>query len=291
MRDGGNCRLLDRHRAVGQEHTTTNEHKRMSAAMGIRLAIANQKGGVGKTTVSMGLAGVLAEEGERVLLIDMDQQGNLSSVFIDNIHMVQPTIADVLIRDADIRQTIRTTAFSGIDILPANLDLANLDSALAGDDDAQFYLIESLQEVLAEYSFMLIDCPPNLSRATRMALVAAQGLIIPIECQEWAVKGSAQLENYIDRVNRRANPGLKILGYVINKYDARRSLESSYNRVLRETFPNKMFASEFNNNVQYTESATLRMPINFYAPHSRQADCFRRFAREVRDHVKKEQIA
>lgn len=259
--------------------------------MAYRIAIANQKGGVGKTTISMGLAGVLSEFGKKILLIDMDQQGNLSSAFLDNIHGLERTVFDLLIEEAEISQVLYKTQIDNIDILPANLALSDLDIRLAGDDDAQYYLLEALQEIDANYDYIIIDCPPNLGRATRMALVAANGILVPIECQEWAVKGSSQLDAYVEKVKKRANPHLEILGFVINKYDPRRSLESTYNQALKQKYGEKIFRTEFHNNVQYTEAATARLPINYYLPSSKQAELFRTFINELMPYVEKNKVA
>jgi chromosome partitioning protein len=259
--------------------------------MSYHIAFANQKGGVGKTTLTMGTAGVLSEMGKSILLVDMDQQANLSSAFIDQVHTLSPTVADMLIDDEDVGNIIRQTEFDGIDLIPANLALSDLDTRLAGDDDAQFYLLESLQDISDRYDYILIDCPPNLGRATRMALVAAHGLLVPIECQEWAVKGSSQIQTYVDRVRRRANPDLRVLGFVINKYEKRRSLETTYNQVLRDTYLDQIFRTEFNNHVQYTEAATAKQPVNYYLPKSTQANVFREFTKELLSYVEKEQAA
>jgi chromosome partitioning protein len=259
--------------------------------MAYRLAIANQKGGVGKTTISMGIAGVLAETGKRVLLIDMDQQGNLSSSFINNIHDLPKTIYDLLIDSAEIGDIIYKTKVDNINILPANVSLSDLDTKLAGDYDSQYNLIEAVNEINGAYDYIVMDCPPNLGTATRMALVAANGIIVPIECQEWSVKGSSQLTAYVNKVKQRANPDLEILGFVINKYDPRRTIEKSYNEALRESYGDLIFQAEFHNNVQYTECATAKLPISFYMPSSPQAELFRQFTLElIKKHVKKEII-
>lgn len=255
--------------------------------MSYKIAIANQKGGVGKTTISIGMAGVLAEMGKTVLLIDMDQQGNLSSAFIDNIHALPATVFELLVDEAEINDVLYRTQIDRINLLPANLALSELDSRLAGDDDAQYFLMEALEEVKNVYDYVIIDCPPNLGRATRMALVAANSILVPIECQEWAVKGSSQLDAYVEKVKKRANPSLEILGFVINKYDPRRTLEATYNQALREKYKDKIFPTEFHNNVQYTEAATARLPINYYLPHSKQAEHFRNFINEFLSYVEK----
>ena len=249
------------------------------------IAVANQKGGVGKTSVCLHTAGVLAEQGTKTLVVDMDQQGNLSSVFVDNIYKLNHTVADLLQEDpaAEVQDVIKSTQIKNIDILPANLALSDLDARLAGDDDAQFYLLDALQETQDLYDHLLIDCPPNLGRATRMALVAAQGVLIPIECQDWAFIGSNQIIALIQRIEKRANPKLKLLGFVINKYTSRRTLEQDYNRALRKQYENKILKTEFRNNVQYAEASAERLPITYYQPKSEQAEAYRQMVQELLD--------
>lgn len=250
--------------------------------MAQKISFSNQKGGVGKTSITLHTSGALAELGKKVLAIDLDQQGNLSSVFIDNIYTLPLTVADILLEDGvPIKDVIQKTPLENIDILPANLALSDLDARLAGDDDAQYYLLEELEDIEKQYDYILMDCPPSLGRATRISLVAADYVIIPIECQEWAVKGSSQLTSYIDKVQKRANPKLDIMGFVINKFDSRRSIEVSYKEVLRENYGDKIFQTEFKNNVQYTEATTARLPITKYLPNSDQAKAFRGLAQEI----------
>ena len=246
------------------------------------IAIANQKGGVGKTTLSLHLAGALAELGERVLLIDLDPQGNLSSAFIEDIYELPVTVTDFLLGEVEIADVVKSTEVPGVDLIPANLKLSDIDTQLAGDDDAQYLLAEELPEIRSQYDRILIDCPPNLGKATRLALVGAEGLLIPIECQRWAVKGSTQLLAYVEKVKRRANPDLVVLGFVINKYTPRRKVETSYREILRKHYEKKVFKTEFRNHVQYTEAATYGKPITVYLPNSEEAEAYRRFAQEIR---------
>ena len=254
--------------------------------MAYKIVLANQKGGVGKTTLSMGIAGVLAEQDKRVLLIDMDQQGNLSSVFLnDQIYDLDYTVIDLLSNDAVMpSDVIKKTSLKGIDLLPTNL-FSDFDMKFAGNYDSQYFLLDKLNDVSDQYDFMIIDCPPNWGTATRMALVAADGLLVPLECQKWAVKGSSQLRDYVKKVQVRANQNLKMLGFIINKYDSRRGIEVSFYNALRSNYGDLVFKTEFRNHVQYTESAAANLPINFYQPHSDQANKFRDLVSEIKERI------
>lgn len=252
--------------------------------MSVIIAIANQKGGVGKSTISLNIGGILAEKGKRTLLIDMDQQGNLSSVFIDNIYSLEHTLANLLLdNEIPASDIVQNTNIANLFILPANLDLSELDTQLAGDYDAQYLLSEIIEApALQDFDFILIDCPPNLSIATRMAMIAAQKVIVPMEAQEWAVQGSKRILAYISKVKKRANPELNFSGFVINKMK-NRNVERAYRDYLREAYPDKVFNTELRDNVQYVEATTERKPINFYLPRSDQAEAFRDLVKEIFD--------
>jgi chromosome partitioning protein len=248
----------------------------------MRIAVATVKGGVGKTTTAINLGAALAEAGFRILLVDMDQQANLSSVFADDALELKLTVANLLV-DTDIptAEAIRTTKFTNLDLLPSNLELSRLDIQLAGDSEAQYYLGEKLDEVADRYDYVIIDCPPSLGLQTTSALVASEGVIIPVECQEWAARGSTYIIEVMAKVRRRANPALRLLGYLINRYDARRKVEESYRAELYERFPGQVFETVIRNSVRYPEAVTVRQPITAYRPSSEQADHFRQLAREV----------
>lgn len=248
----------------------------------MRIAVATVKGGVGKTTTAINLGGALAEAGLRILLVDLDQQANLSSIFVDDALDLKLTVADLLV-DSDIPtvEAIRPTGFNNLDLIPSNLELSRLDLQLAGDSEAQYYLGEKLDEVAERYDHIVIDCPPSLGLQTISALVASEGVIIPIECQEWAARGSTYILEVMAKVRRRANPALRLLGYLINRYDSRRKVEESYRGVLYERFPGQVFETVIRNSVRYPEAVTVRQPITVYRPSSEQADHFRQLAREV----------
>ena len=254
--------------------------------MAIVISLANNKGGVGKSSLTMNLGGVLAEMGHTVLLVDLDAQSNLSSVFIGNSQERLLTVNDLIFNDISAEDVIRKTKVENISLIPASVNLRDLDARLAGEDDAQFFLDEELVNIKNRFDFVLIDCPPSLGKATRIAMVASNYVIVPIECQEWAVKGCRDIIAYIDRVKRRANPKLELMGIVINRLNTRRHVESIYRKVLRETFGDRLFETEFRDNVPYVEAVTSGLPINLYKPQSPQTEAYRSFAREVISHVK-----
>ena len=246
------------------------------------IAIANQKGGVGKTNITFNLSGALAEKKKRILLVDLDQQGNLSSAFLDHIYDLKTTVADILLDDdVPISKAIQKTSFQNIEIIPSNIDLSKIDLQLAGEPDAQYFLADKLREMKDTYDYTIIDCPPSLGLATRIGLVAADEVIIPLECQEWAVKGTAYLRGAVAKIRKRANPKLKIMGYLINRFDGRRKLEQVYRDTILESFKDKVFKVGLKNSVKYAETATLKKPITIYLPLSEQAEAYRRLAQEI----------
>ncbi len=244
------------------------------------IAFTNNKGGVGKSTLTMNLAGALSEIVHKTLVVDLDSQANLSSVFVEDVYSLPLTVAYA-------SKVIQGSKIKNLSILPANHKLYDIDSKLAGDDDAQFFLAEELESVKNEYDFILIDCPPNLGKATRIALVASDYVIIPIQCHDWAVKGCQKILKHIERVKKRVNPNLNLLGININRFNSRRKIENTYYQILQDTFTSKMFQTVVKDNVPYVEAITAKLPITLYQPNSVHAHTFRQFAQEVLDRVEK----
>lgn len=247
-----------------------------------KIGICNNKGGVGKTTICFCLSGALAEMKKKVLLVDMDQQGSLSSSLIPNIHDLPCVITDALLNDQkSIKEAIIKTNFENIDIAPANLSLGRIEDELLSERDSHYYLAEKLEEIQEEYDIILVDAPPNLGLATWSVLTASEGVIIPLEAQDYSVKGTGYVHGVIEKVRKRANPNLTILGYIINRYDGRRRIEQDFRAMIEGHLGERVFKQVLKDSVRYVEAVTLGKPITYLAPKSEQAQTFRQIAKEV----------
>jgi chromosome partitioning protein len=246
------------------------------------ISIAAQKGGVGKSSMSVHLGGVFAEKIGKVLLCDVDPQHSLSSTFVDDVYSLNGNMKDMLLDpDKPASEVLQNTKFENIDILPCNLGLGIAELELLSDPDSQYLLGDKLDEIKNGYKTVLIDCPPNLGIFTRLALVASDYVVIPMECSSYAVKSTMFLLELIKKIQKRANPELRIMGFVINRIDTRRRIEKDYRDLIRQQYGNKVFATELKNNVQFAEAVTLKIPIGFYKPKSEQAKAYRSLAREI----------
>ena len=247
-----------------------------------RIGICNNKGGVGKTTFCFNFGGVLAEMGKKVLMVDMDQQGSLSSSFVKNINDLPCVITDALLDDQkSMKAVVQKTDFENIDLIPANLTLERLENELVSERDSHYCLADKLTEIDGEYDVILLDAPPNLGLATWSVLTASEGVIIPLEAQDYSVKGTGYLHTVIQKVRKRANPRLTILGYVINRYDGRRRIEQDFRAMIELHLGEKVFKHILKDSVMYVEAVTLGKPITCFAPKSEHAEAFRGIAKEV----------
>ncbi|MFC1812355.1 ParA family protein [Thermodesulfobacteriota bacterium] len=247
-----------------------------------KIGICNNKGGVGKTTVTLCLAGAMAQMNKKVLLVDMDQQGSLSSSFLPDIHNLSLVITDAIRDDLiPIKEIIKPTKYENIDIVPANLSLGKLESELISERDSHYYLADKLEEIQDNYDVILVDSPPNLGLATWSVLTASEGVIIPLEAQDYSVKGTGYVHGLVQKVKKRANPKLDIIGYIINRYDGRRRIEQDFRAMIEKHLGEKVFKQVLKDSVMYVESVTLGKPITFFAPKSEHAEAFRQIGKEV----------
>ncbi len=251
---------------------------------GKRIVIANQKGGVGKTFLSMTLGGLYSEIGHKTLLIDMDQQGSLSAIFLKSIYNLDLTIFELLTSEINTKDAIYRTQFDNLDILPSNPQFNKIDEMLAGDFDSQYLLKEKIEEIENKYDIIIIDCPPKLGVVTRMAMVATKHVVVPMECQDLPIRGLKQIMTYITKTKKRANPEIELLGLVINRFKNRK-IEMDYKKELINSLNGLVFKNEIRDYVQYVESISKKKPINYYLPNSTQCKTFRKLAKEIYEKI------
>lgn len=232
--------------------------------MGTIIGIANQKGGVGKTTTAINLASSLAVAEKRTLLIDIDPQGNSTSgVGIDK-NNVDLSIYDILLGDASIEEGIMDTEIKCLRILPSNINLVGAELELVGVPNREYRLKNSLLPIKEDYEFIIVDCPPSLGLLTINTLTAADSLIIPIQCEYYALEGLGQLLNTINLVQRQLNPGLEIHGVLLTMYDSRLNLSKQVAEEARKFFTDKVFDTVISRNVRLSEAPSFGRPIMLY---------------------------
>lgn len=254
--------------------------------MGKIVAIANQKGGVGKTTTAVNLSSIVARKGKKVILIDADPQGNATSgLGIDKDF--DETLYDVLVNQVDITPTLEDTCIKNLKVCPSNMDLAGAEVELVSVMSREHRLKDMLDEIKDDYDYIFIDCPPSLGLITLNAFTAADSVLIPVQCEYYALEGLGQLLNTISLVKKHLNKELEIEGAVLTMYDMRTNLSNQVVREVNKYFGNSVFRTVIPRNIKLSEAPSFGMPISLYDPRSKGAKCYEKLAREF---IKKNEI-
>ena len=249
------------------------------------VAIANQKGGVAKTTTAINLSACLAELGKQVLLVDLDPQGNATSGMGIAKHKLTRCIYDVLINDISLEQVLQKTDQKNLKIVPARIQLAGAEIELVSQISREGKLRNALDNIKDSYDFIFIDCPPSLGLLTLNALTAATDVIIPIQCEYYALEGLTLLMSTLERIRKHLNPNLNILGALLTMFDARTNLAIQVVDEVKKYFPQKVFKTIISRNVRLSEAPSHGKPINSYDTRSRGAEVYRELAKEVLERV------
>ncbi len=245
------------------------------------IAVANQKGGVGKTTTAINLSACLAELGKKILVIDLDPQGNTTSGFGVVKDELEKTVYEVLIGDCAAQEAILHNVEENLDLLPSNVNLSGAEIELIGIDRKEFILRDQLESVRNQYDFILIDCPPSLNMLTVNAMTTANSVLVPIQCEYYALEGLSQLIYTINLVKERLNPELEMEGVVFTMYDARTNLSLQVVENVKNNLRQNIYKTIIPRNVRLAEAPSHGMPITQYDPKSAGAESYRLLAEEV----------
>ena len=244
------------------------------------IAIVNQKGGVGKTTTAVNLSAALAQKGKRVLLIDEDPQGNATSgLGIDKNQ--EKSIYDVLVGDATIEETVIKTNIKNLYVCPSNINLAGAEVQLVNMESRENRMKEKMKTIQDDFHYVIIDCPPSLGLLTINSLTAANSIIIPIQCEYYALEGVGQLMNTVNIIKQQLNKDLYIEGVVLTMNDARTNLSNQVISEVKNYFMDNVYKTIIPRNVKLSEAPSYGMPISVYAPKSKGARCYEKLANEL----------
>lgn len=253
--------------------------------MGKIIAFANQKGGVGKTTSAINIASELALEGKKVLMVDFDPQGNATSGVGVRKKSGTPTIYDVLIGKMPSKSAIIKTEFTNLSIIPSNMPLAAAEIELTEVENRAFKLKNVLDEVKNDYDYIVIDCPPSLGMLTINALSASDGVVIPMQCEYFALEGLTQILLTLKQVKKNYNPDLNFTGIIITMYNGRLNLSLNVLEELKKHYADKLFKTPVSRNVKLSEAPSYGMPIQYYDKYAKGTDDYREITKELMERI------
>ena len=249
--------------------------------MGRVIAIANQKGGVGKTTTSINLSASLAAKGKKVLVIDTDPQGNTTSGFGIEKNDLENTIYELILSECSIKECIINEVIKDVSLIPSNVNLAAAEIELIGIDRKEFILKREVEWIKDSYDFIVIDCPPSLNMLTINAMTTADTVLVPIQCEYYALEGLSQLIHTVNLVKERLNPGLEMEGVVFTMYDSRTNLSTQVVEDVKNHLDQRIFKTLIPRNIRLAEAPSYGMPINMYDSKSAGAEAYMMLAEEV----------
>ena len=249
--------------------------------MGKTIAITNQKGGVGKTTTAINLAAALAELGKKILVIDTDPQGNMTSGFGVNKNEVENTVYELMLGSCSTEEAIIKNVKEGVDMIASNVNLAAVEIELIDDDNRNYVLKNEIEWVKDKYDYIIIDCPPSLSMLTVNAMTTADSVIVPIQCEYYALEGLSQLIHTVNLVKNGLNPELDLEGVVFTMYDSRTNLSAQVVENVKDNIQTKVYQTVIPRNIRLAEAPSYGQPISEYDPKSAGAEAYKNLAKEV----------
>lgn len=245
------------------------------------IAIANQKGGVGKSTTAINLSSCLGAMGQKVLTIDLDPQGNTTSGLGVEKDAAENTVYELLLGECEVEECLQKLEFEGVSLIPSNVNLAGAEIELIGIEDKEYILQKKISKIRDQFDFIIIDCPPSLNMLTINAMTTANTVLVPIQCEYYALEGLSQLMHTIELVQERLNPDLEMEGVVFTMYDARTNLSLQVVENVKDNLQERVYKTIIPRNVRLAEAPSHGLPINLYDARSTGAEAYHQLAEEV----------